>query len=97
MANTSTIKSLDGLIIKAISAISKSKKHPGNTSIYDSTKIFLENCDINDSLFWERMKYLKENETIYKKPTKTWKLFLHFKRRLRNCFFSLDQTHVINS
>ena len=52
MANISTtIKSLDELIIKAISAICKSQKRPYETYIYDSIKIFLENCDIIDSLF----------------------------------------------
>ena len=57
MANTSTtIKFLDELIFKAISAIRKSKKRPDETRIYDSIKIFLENCGIDDSLFWERMK-----------------------------------------
>ena len=51
MANTSTIKPLVELIIKAISAIRKSQKRLGKTRIYDSIKIFLENCDIDDSLF----------------------------------------------
>ena len=45
MANTSTIKSLDELIIKAISTIRKSQKRASETCIYDSIKIFLENCD----------------------------------------------------
>ena len=53
MANTSTIKSLDELTIKAISAIRKSQKYSDETRIYDSIKMFLENCDIDDSLFWE--------------------------------------------
>ena len=66
MANTSTtIKSLDELIIKAISAIRKSKERPDETRIYDSIKIFPENCDIDDSLFWERLKYLEENKGTY--------------------------------
>ena len=52
MANTSTtIKFLDEVIIKAISVIRKSQKHPDETRIYDSIKILLENCDIDDSLF----------------------------------------------
>ena len=65
MANTSTTKSLDELTIKAISAIRKSQKYPDETLIYDSIKIFLENCDIDDSLFWEstlrRVKLLVTN------------------------------------
>ena len=66
MANTSTtINSFDELIIKAISVIRKSQKRPDETCIYDSIKIFLENFDIDDSLFWERMKYLEENKVIY--------------------------------
>ena len=68
--DTSTIKSLDELIIKAIRAVRKSKKRPDEIRIYDSIKIFFENCDIDDSLFWERMKYLEEIEVIYNKPTK---------------------------
>ena len=89
MANTFTIiKSLDELIIKAISAIRKSQKRPDETRIYDSIKIFLANCDIDDSLFWERMKYLEENKVIYNKPTKKWKFFLYFEKRSRNYFFS---------
>ena len=52
MANTSTtMKSLDELIIKAISSICKSKKRPEESRIYDSIKIFLENCDTDNSLF----------------------------------------------
>ena len=51
MANTSNIKFLDELIIKAISATSKSQIRPDETRIYDSIKIFLKNCDIDDSLF----------------------------------------------
>ena len=51
MANTSTIKSLVELIIKAISAIRKNQKRLDKTRIYDSIEIFLENCDIDDSLF----------------------------------------------
>ena len=43
MANTSTVKCLDELIIKAISAIRKSLKRPDETRII---KTFLENCDI---------------------------------------------------
>ena len=60
-------KFLDELIIKAISAIRKSQKRPEETRTYDFIKIFLENCGIDDSLFWERMKYLeekKDQETI---------------------------------
>ena len=66
MANTSTtINSFDELIIKAISVMRKSQKRPDETRIYDSIKIFLENFDIDASLFWERMKYLEENKVIY--------------------------------
>ena len=80
MANASTVKSLGELIIKAISAIRKSLKRPDETRIYDSIKTFLENCDIDDSLFWERMKYLEENKVIYNKPTKN-NFFLYFEKR----------------
>ena len=65
MANASTLKSLDELIIKAINGIRKSQKRPNETRIYDSIKIFLENCDADDSLFWEKMKYLEESKVIY--------------------------------
>ena len=82
MANISTtIKSL-------ISAASKSQKRPNETRIFDSIKVFLENCDIDVSLFWKRMKYLEENKVIYNKPTKKWKLFLYFEKKSRNYFFS---------
>ena len=67
MANTSTMKSLDKLIIKIISAIRYSQKRSDETRIYDSIEIFLENCDTDVSLFWERMKYLEENKVIYNK------------------------------
>ena len=62
MANTSTIKSFDEIIVKAIGTIRKSQKRLNETRIYDFIKIFLENCDIDDSLFRERMKYLEENK-----------------------------------
>ena len=65
MANASTIKSLDELMIKAINGICKSQKRPDETRTYDSIKIFLENCDTDDSLFWEKMKYLEESKVIY--------------------------------
>ena len=51
MANTSSIKFLDELIIKAISAIRKSQKRSDETRIYDSMKIFLENCEKMEILF----------------------------------------------
>ena len=75
MAKTSTIKSRDEIIIKAISAIRKCQKLLVEILIYDSIKIFLENCDIDDSLFWERKKYLEENEVICNKPTKNGNSF----------------------
>ena len=62
--------SLDELIIKARSAIHKRQKRLNKTLIYDSIKMFLENCDIDDGLFWGRMKYLEENKIIYNKPIK---------------------------
>ena len=96
MANTSTtIKFLDEVIIKAISAIRKSQKRPDETRIYDSIKILLENCDIDDSLFWERMKYLEENEVIYNKPTKMEILFIF--RKDRETTSPTDKAPVINS
>ena len=70
MATTSTIKSLNELIIKVINAIHKSQKWFDETCIHDSIKILLENCDIDDSLFWERMKYLEKNKVIYNRPRK---------------------------
>ena len=45
------------------------------TRICDSIKTFLGNCDIDDSFFWERMKYLEENEVIYNKPKNRGNLF----------------------
>ena len=51
MATTSTIKSLNELIIKVINAIHKSQKWFDETCIHDSIKILLESCDIDDSLF----------------------------------------------
>ena len=80
MANTSTMTSLYELIIKSASAIRYSQKRPDETRIYNSVKLFLENCDIDDSLFWERMKYLEENEGIYNKRTKYRQLFYISKR-----------------
>ena len=98
MANTSTtIKSLDELIIKATSAIRKSQKRPDETRIYDSIKIFLENCDIDSSLFWERMKYLAENKVICNKPTKNANSFYISKRDRETNSSPIDKTPVINS
>ena len=45
------------------------------TRIYDPIKTILGNCDIDDSLFWERMKYLEENEVIYNKLIKNGNTF----------------------
>ena len=61
MANTSTIKSLDELVIKAISAIRKSQPPtptPDKTRITDSIKTFLENCDIDDCIFRKEIENL---------------------------------------
>ena len=98
MANRSTtIKSLDELIIKAINAIRKSKKRPDETRIHSSIKIFLENCDIDDSLLWERMKYLEENKVIYNKPTKNGNSFYISKRDRKTISSPIDKAPVINS
>ena len=97
MSNTSTIKSLDELIIKAISAIRKSQKRPNETHIYDSIKMFLENYDIDDSLFWKRMKYLEENKVIYNKLIKNGNSFYISKRDRETISSPIDQTPVINS
>ena len=51
MANTYAMKSLDEQITKTISTMRKFKKGPDETPIYDSSKIFLENCHIDDTLF----------------------------------------------
>ena len=97
MAYTSTtIKSLDEIIIKAISAICKSQKRPDETLIYDSIKIFLENCDIDDSLFWEVMKYLVENKVIYNKPTKNGNSSYISKRDRDMIFSPIDKAPVID-
>ena len=58
MSNTSTIKSLDELIIKAISAIRKSQKRSNETHIYDSIKMFLENLFINLFTFRKEIEKL---------------------------------------
>ena len=97
MANTSTIKSLDELRIAAISVIRKSEKRPDEARIYDSIKIFLENYDIDDSLFWKRMKYLEENEVIYKKPTINGNPLYVSKRNRETVSSPIDQIPVINS
>ena len=39
------------IIIKAISSIRKTQTRQEETHVYDSIKIFLEKCDIDDSLF----------------------------------------------
>ena len=97
MAYTSTtIKSLDEIIIRAISAICKSQKRPDETLIYDSIKIFLENCDIDDSLFWEIMKYLVENKVIYNKPTKNGNSSYISKRDRDMIFSPIDKAPVID-
>ena len=85
MANTSTTKYLDELIIKAISAICKSQKRPDKTHIYDSIKIFLENCDIDYSLFCERMKYLEENKLFIINRQKMEILFI-FRKEIEKLF-----------
>ena len=92
MANTSTIKSLVELIIKAISAIRKNQKRLDKTRIYDSIEIFLENCDIDDSLFWERMNYLEENEVIFNKLSKNGNLFYNSKRNQETSFSNWPNT-----
>ena len=98
MANTCTTKtSLDELIIKAISAIRKSQKRPDETRIYDTIKIFLENCGIDDSSFSESKKYLEENKVIYNKPTKNGNSFYISKRDRETTSSPIDKTPVIHS
>ena len=90
MANTSTIKSLD-------EQLARCQKRHNETRIYDSIKIFLENCDIDDSLFLERMKYLEENTVIYNKPTKNGNYFYISKRDRETISSPVDQTPVMKS
>ena len=97
MANTSTKKSLNELIIEAISAIRKSQKRADETRIYDSIKIFLENFDIDNSLFWERVKQFEENKVIYNKPTKNENSFYFSKRDQETISYPIDKTPVVNS
>ena len=85
MANTSTIKSLD-------EQLARCPKRHNETRIYDSIKIFLENCDIDDSLFLERMKYLEENTVIYNKPRKNGNYFYISKRDRETISSPVDQT-----
>ena len=85
MANTSTIKSLD-------EQLARCQKRHNETRIYDSIKIFLENCDIDDSLFLERMKYLEDNKVIYNKPTKNGNYFYISKRDRETISSPVDQT-----
>ena len=67
------------------------------TRIYDPIKTILGNCDIDDSLFWERMKYLEENEVIYNKPTTNGNSFYFSKRDRETASSLIDQAPVINS
>ena len=97
MANTSTMKSLDKLIIKIISEIRQSQKRSDETRIYDSIEIFLENCDTDVSLFWERMKYLEENKVIYNKPKKNGNYFYIPKRGQEIVSSPIDQKPIIDS
>ena len=97
MANTSAINSLDELIIKGISAIRESQKRQDENFIYDSITIFLENYDIDDNLFWERMKYLEQNEVICNKPTKNGNSFYTSKRDWETVSSPIDQTPVMKS
>ena len=90
MANTSTIKSLD-------EQLARCQKRHNETRIYDSIKIFLENCDIDDSLFLERMKYLEENTVIYNKPRKNGNYFYISKRDRETISSPVDQTPVMKS
>ena len=46
------------------------------TRIYDPIKTILGNCDIDDSLFWERMKYLQQMEIRFTFRKETEKLLL---------------------
>ena len=88
MADTSTIKSLDELIIKEISAIRESEKHPHENRIYDSIKILFENCDMMIVHFGKEWSTLKKKKIICNKPTKKRKSFLYFEKRSRNYFLS---------
>ena len=97
MTNISTVNSLNELIIKSISAIRKSQKRPVETHIYDSITIFQENSDIDDRLFWERIKYLGKNEVIYNKQTKNGNSFYISKRDSETDSSVIDQTPLINS
>ena len=92
MANTYAMKSLDEQITKTISTMRKCKKGPDETPIYDSSKIFPENCHIDDTLFWDRMKYIDENKVIYNKAAKNGNLFHILKRDWETVPFPIDQT-----
>ena len=86
MTNTSTIRPLNELIVKAFSVICKGQKRTNESCIYDSIKKFLENCDIDDS-FGKEWSNLKRVKIFIIKKQKMEIRFI-FRERSRNCFFS---------
>ena len=89
MANISTIKFLDELIIKAINAIPKSQKRPTKPISMIPLKYSMKTVTVI-------LKYLEENELIYNKPTKNGNSFDISNRDRETASSPIDQKAVIN-
>ena len=59
--------------------------------------MFPENWDIDDGLFWEKMKYLEENKIIYNKPKKNEDSFYILKKDGKTISSTIDKTPLLNS
>ena len=65
-----TMETVDTVIFRAISEIQGKSKHPDETRIYNFVNDFLEDSNVSDGSFWERMKILEDQGVILNKPNK---------------------------
>ena len=94
---TSTIKSLNELIMKAISAIHKSQKRPSKTRIYQSIKIFLKSVTLMMVYFGKEWSTLKRMKIFLINLQKNGNSFYISKSDWKTVSSPIDQTSLINS
>ena len=87
-----TMETVDTVIFRAICEIWGKSKRPDEARIYDFVKDFLDDSDVSDGSFWERIKTLEDQGVVKNRSTKCGSSFFLSKK-----FKNLSTSIVDNS
>ena len=93
ISNDVTILSVDNMIYQAISEIRYSfSRRPDEYRILNFIKEFLQGNEIDETIFWQRLKILEKEGKIINKPSKKGNSFFLPKSNLNSSFNINDRS-----